>query len=1092
MSIGRSQSETTFSLPTSRSLFEMRLIVLGSLVVGAAAGSSCPLSHRFSFTSDGASKCCAVNLENDDCPGESINCPIGNCEDWENFRYCPASHPFVYRPMVNRDYCCTTPHSQYSNEANGKPDYSERANTCKSGAFTPCNDSPCSDEGRFGMAVHENTGYLGCYESDNDMVSVGNVGTIAECKSLAVDAGKPYFGLQNGTNCLVGDSYGASGKASETQCRMECNGDSNMACGGDTEMSVYNTNTFVRATCRINMDNKTHDVYADGVRIPFVGTNSHNGYVTIHFPATVKRLAVRTSDNENHGLDSGGFSLTCWSDDTTSKWHLFSTTPYFLEYARGRSDLTVDASRTIPIDWTNPNYDLNSAPAEWEFKPLWYRSVGTAASFLGKLNGSLTAYPTIDYRVKPQEYLGAYMMVFEPLDANGSIIPRNEMSAIVTPSNHVNHLAHAPEKCIDGIFTSTQGSNLCHSDGNNGNGTSNPTLTIDTGKERFFQSVKIYNRNDSSTVSGRLGRHEVWISNTANFDSESTAFLCSEKTVAGVVQSVTHRCPSNVSGRFVHVRLPGNNRILNLVEVVVSALKTEQKFEFRRYDSEDGRGGTYLFQDTSIADHHFEFTAKVTTGATPADEEAKLLSRGNCDSDSLNKDLITFRAGSFELKVEGTNTGTVLDPSTEYLIQLERVSHEGADYLKLWVGDSMVYEAPTSMIDILSNTPTKGMNERHGKSNWTVGAGYCDAEDSETLVNYGDSSREYSNSWSVTHESSKLNSSRAWSTKTSSSAGSVDTLTIDQGSRKTVVGFTVQARHDYTQYVSQLKMWSSDDKVNWSAVGITGQYLSSAMPAWAGDVSSAATRDRQVTRYVKAATARYIKIQPTACYGHCSLRIGLNVVEENWNAFNFHPFPGVVENAELKLTQEAGTYNVKSLTAEPTYQPTVGNMEDLECADANEITFATYYNVVATNYHIPLDSQNNAIDFSARGPDPINMALLPSGTNPSDVSEGYTGGYEIFIGDWDEPYAHVSGTFGGVPDAIANLHDEKTITTKEMRDYSVAISGSIVTIYYGHSHESTKEVLLTHDFGTEKAIGFGLVSYGYGDLECKEKVTSSS
>jgi hypothetical protein len=49
-------------------------------------------------------------------------------------------------------------------------------------------------------------------------------------------------GVQYGSYCFCGNSYGRYGKAPESECNMPCSGDPNIKCGGTWRNSVYRTN----------------------------------------------------------------------------------------------------------------------------------------------------------------------------------------------------------------------------------------------------------------------------------------------------------------------------------------------------------------------------------------------------------------------------------------------------------------------------------------------------------------------------------------------------------------------------------------------------------------------------------------------------------------------------------------------------------------------------------------------------------------------------------------------------------------------------------------------------------------------------------
>ncbi len=58
---------------------------------------------------------------------------------------------------------------------------------------------------------------------------------------FSIFQGKDYAGVQFSTACFCGDSYGAQGEATESDCNMQCSGNANQMCGGPSRNSVYKT-----------------------------------------------------------------------------------------------------------------------------------------------------------------------------------------------------------------------------------------------------------------------------------------------------------------------------------------------------------------------------------------------------------------------------------------------------------------------------------------------------------------------------------------------------------------------------------------------------------------------------------------------------------------------------------------------------------------------------------------------------------------------------------------------------------------------------------------------------------------------------------
>ena len=57
----------------------------------------------------------------------------------------------------------------------------------------------------------------------------------------SLNAGYAYAGVQHGTFCHCGSSYGQFGALPESACNVPCTGDAHQTCGGSWSSSVYNT-----------------------------------------------------------------------------------------------------------------------------------------------------------------------------------------------------------------------------------------------------------------------------------------------------------------------------------------------------------------------------------------------------------------------------------------------------------------------------------------------------------------------------------------------------------------------------------------------------------------------------------------------------------------------------------------------------------------------------------------------------------------------------------------------------------------------------------------------------------------------------------
>lgn len=1095
---------------------------------GSVSALMCPITHRYKYTAnDGRDYCCAYSDNKiDDESGFSIDAHFDNdntkscrkhpdgtvgwircenkyngsdtespntCVDWSYGATCPSNKPFAYRPTALNplDFCCGSSDKDNNPFANSNPDYDDRYDSCASNAYVACSDPPCRDYGRYHTAT--DTDYIGCYRdgggvqdhSQRIMQRLGDheeheehVGNISACKSLAKKAGYAYFAVQYKGQCFGGDSFDDFGRIDDEEC-LTTSCASGEACGGSWASAVYSTESVGITTCTAVADNTVVNVWADGTRVGFTGTNNHTGKVTFYFPSSVSRLTIRMSDNEDNGLVSGGLSLECTSSDTTSKWHLFGSSPKFTEniksYAATNNETTNPAN--FPYDYRYPSVDLNTVDGDKRFTPVlmskrddsswigredtWYR--------LGTIHGNGKAWQ---------------VFVFEPSTA-GQLIPHTELTA--TMSSVYNNMG--ADYCINGKIDlekfSADTDPICHSDSS---ATSNSWLKIDLGKERFVQGLNIYNRisrdEDELILKSRLFPFEVYTSTDGDYTA-NTANLCSSQTDVLETDLVDVRCNGNHAARYVHIVLPGTERWLNLREVEVLEAVGEHSVSARNYDSSDNLGGSIFPSTFQIGNEHSKFTASLTTGAAPSPEEDGDMSLLTRMSGNEGLALITFKAGTFELKLNGVDTGKVLDANTSYTIACERVNHYGNDIFSLSVDDEIVFEVSADdVMDISSDAPHTDTHENFIKAPWLVGASYERLIDLATVDNVPQANRVLSDHHGCC-SNSMLDSPKGWATRHSTSA---DSLIIDLGEVKYVVGFTFQGRHDHPQAVKEVTAYISDDNSNWKKMNPPGQWNVN-IPAWRDDldVNSQADRDTKVFSSVAVRTGRYVKIIPRGGVGtnyHQVLRVAVNTTPVN--PYNVRPFIGSVSNPKFELLSNEDGSVVTGVTRSPTARPTYHADATLACKDASKIEFSTYYHTENGHFHVPLDTQSKGVDFSVSGPDGVNIAMLPEGVGLDDLTQGYTAGYEIYLGAEEEPFVHISNKFGDTPDAVAHLTGQQDIPNAfdAKRDFSIIVDGTSVTVYQGHSHKEDKVALVSFDSGVDKTITNAIFSYGYGDLEC--------
>jgi len=116
--------------------------------------------------------------------------------------------------------------------------------------------------------------YMGCFRDKGDPFGLKGrdlfffaFGSYAMTPNLCIrecaKRGFRYAGVQYGTQCFCGNSYGSYGRA--TNCDMECSGDKSQMCGGSWANSVYKadglnvSNTIYKRGVELGVDRKGSD-----------------------------------------------------------------------------------------------------------------------------------------------------------------------------------------------------------------------------------------------------------------------------------------------------------------------------------------------------------------------------------------------------------------------------------------------------------------------------------------------------------------------------------------------------------------------------------------------------------------------------------------------------------------------------------------------------------------------------------------------------------------------------------------------------------------------------------------------------------------
>ena len=167
------------------------------------------------------------------------------------------------------------------------------------------------------------------------------------------------------------------------------------------------------------------------------------------------------------------------------------------------------------------------------------------------------------------------LVAVEPVKSRGAAHPR---VAAAMSSDVDGTGTYAAANAIDGDTAEADGS-IAHSVGANGNGADNQWLMIDMGASYTVYEVEIYNRPDccqfrlswDGTSNTNFG-YEIVVSNTASDPVTSAIRTCAFNDPTKTASVVTHICEA--AGRYVYLRLPGSNRLVNIAEMYVYASTT--------------------------------------------------------------------------------------------------------------------------------------------------------------------------------------------------------------------------------------------------------------------------------------------------------------------------------------------------------------------------------------------------------------------------------------------------------------------------------------------------------------------------------------
>eukprot|EP00026_Physarum_polycephalum_P009377 Phypoly_transcript_09498.p1 GENE.Phypoly_transcript_09498~~Phypoly_transcript_09498.p1 ORF type:complete len:450 (+),score=41.63 Phypoly_transcript_09498:188-1351(+) len=103
----------------------------------------------------------------------------------------------------------------------------------------------CGGDSRLSVYKAGTAGHVGCFFDDQRsrdlpfQAYTGSSNTPDTCRTKCMQSGYMYAGLQYGSECWCGNSYGSHGGALGSDCNMACSGDSTIKCGAANRNSIF-------------------------------------------------------------------------------------------------------------------------------------------------------------------------------------------------------------------------------------------------------------------------------------------------------------------------------------------------------------------------------------------------------------------------------------------------------------------------------------------------------------------------------------------------------------------------------------------------------------------------------------------------------------------------------------------------------------------------------------------------------------------------------------------------------------------------------------------------------------------------------------
>jgi hypothetical protein len=196
--------------------------------------------------------------------------------------------------------------------------------------------------------------------------------TIEKCRGLAAMARLPYFGMQNGMDCLAGSDLALATARGAGNCDIPCSGDSNQTCGGFVANSLYRTGR--QSSLGGGHAAEGGRAAAGSMLVPWVLCQKMHAYPCCWAAACLTRWPYRPPSTGHQPSSYVG----CYPSDAISSRH--GAGLQLFPAAQGDAAMTIEKCRGMALALQLPYYGLMNGSACY---------VGMGREFGGRLNLSM-------------------------------------------------------------------------------------------------------------------------------------------------------------------------------------------------------------------------------------------------------------------------------------------------------------------------------------------------------------------------------------------------------------------------------------------------------------------------------------------------------------------------------------------------------------------------------------------------------------------------------------------------------------------------------------------------------------------------------